>query len=157
MFERFTDLARRVIVLAQEEARLQNRDHIGTEHLLLGILHAEDGVASRVLGESGVTLGPAREKVRKAVRRGIKAPTGHIPFTPRCKKALEFSLKQSLQLGHSYIGPEHLLLGMIVLSNGQGEPPVGTQILQALEVDLRKLHEQIITMIASATESASTD
>src|SRR3990170_2708513 len=106
MFERFTDRARRVVVLAQEEARLLNHNYIGTEHILLGLISEADGVAARTLGELGISLSAVRAKVEAIIGEGGGAPTGHIPFTPRAKKVLELSLREALQLGHNYIGTE---------------------------------------------------
>ena len=118
MFERFTDRARRVVVLAQEEARLLNHDYIGTEHILLGLVHEEQGVAARALTELGISLEAVRDEVRQTIGQGDSPPTGHIPFTPRAKKVLELSLREALALGHNYIGTEHILLGL--LREGQG-------------------------------------
>src|SRR5215210_7659636 len=103
MFERFTDRARRVVVLAQEEARMLNHNYIGTEHILLGLIHEGEGVAAKALESLGISLEGVRQQ----------APSGHIPFTPRAKKVLELSLREALQLGHNYIGTEHILLGLI--------------------------------------------
>jgi ATP-dependent Clp protease ATP-binding subunit ClpC len=113
MFERFTDAARRVIVLAQEESRLLNHDYIGTEHLLLGLLREPDGAAGRVLTSFGITVEWARAQVTAVTPPGDSVPAGNIPFTPRAKKMLELSLREALALGHGYIGTEHLLLGLI--------------------------------------------
>jgi ATP-dependent Clp protease ATP-binding subunit ClpA len=124
MFERFTDRARRVVVWAQEEARLFDHDYIGTEHLLLGLIREGDGVAAKTLVGMGLTLEDGREDVEARIGRGKEHPKGHIPFTPRAKKVLELSLRQALKLGHDYIGTEHILLGL--LEEGQG---VGVQIL----------------------------
>ena len=113
MFERFTDRARRVVVLAQEEARIINHNYIGTEHLLLGLIHEGEGVAAKAMERLGVSIDVVRERVVQIIGQGGAAPTGHIPFTPRAKKVLELSLREALQLGHNYIGTEHLLLGLI--------------------------------------------
>jgi ATP-dependent Clp protease ATP-binding subunit ClpC len=113
MFEKFTDKARRVVVLAQEEAKLLNHNYIGTEHILLGLIHEGEGVAAKALEALGISLDGVREQVQEIIGQGQTAPTGHIPFTPRAKKVLELSLREALQLGHSYIGTEHLLLGLI--------------------------------------------
>ncbi|GAA3650662.1 hypothetical protein GCM10022224_011850 [Nonomuraea antimicrobica] len=118
MFERFTDRARRVVVLAQEEARTLHHDYIGTEHLLLGLIGEGEGVASLVLDGCGVERDHVRAFVERAVGRGAEAPSGHIPFTPRAKKVLELSLREALQLRHNYIGTEHILLGLI--KEGEG-------------------------------------
>ena len=113
MFERFTDRARRVLVLAQEEARLLNHSFIGTEHILLGLIHEGEGVAAKALESLGISLEAVREKVEETIGLAGTAPTGSPPFTPRAKKVLELSLREALQLGHSYIGTEHMLLGLV--------------------------------------------
>ena len=113
MFERFTDRARRVVVLAQEEARMLNHDYIGTEHILLGLIHEGEGVAAKALESLGISLEAVRQQVEEIIGQGQQAPSGHIPFTPRAKKVLELSLREALQLGHNYIGTEHILLGLI--------------------------------------------
>ncbi|MGD0936186.1 MAG: Clp protease N-terminal domain-containing protein, partial [Streptosporangiaceae bacterium] len=112
MFERFTDRARRVVVLAQEEARMLNHSHIGTEHILLGLIREGGGVAAKAVESLGISLEAARRQVGEIVVQGQQAPSGHIPFTPRAKKVLELSLREALQLGHNYIGTEHILLGL---------------------------------------------
>src|SRR5580700_3431206 len=124
MFERFTNSARHVVVLAQEEARLLHHNYIGTEHLLLGLLGEPEGIACRALYRFGITLDGAREEVRGIVGTGKGRPSGHIPFTPRAKKTLELALREALQLHHNFIGTEHILLG--VIREGDG---VGAQIL----------------------------
>jgi ATP-dependent Clp protease ATP-binding subunit ClpC len=113
VFERFSDRARRVVVLAQEEARLLDHDYIGTEHLLLGLAAEEEGVAARALAQLGIDLGTVRREVEEVVGRGHTTPSGHIPFTRRAKKALESSLREALDLGHNHIGTEHILLGLV--------------------------------------------
>src|ERR1700761_9463950 len=113
MFERFTGRARHTVVLAQEEARLLDHNYIGTEHILLGLLGEPESVAGIVLADFGLTVQGTRAEVETAVGRGKKAPSGHIPFTPRAKKTLELSLREALGLGHNYIGTEHILLGLI--------------------------------------------
>ena len=145
MFERFTDRGRRVIVLAQEEARLLNHDYIGTEHLLLGLTHEEEGVAARALTELGISLEAVRAQVEEIIGQGQSAPTGHIPFTPRAKKVLELSLREALQLGHNYIGTEHILLGLI--REGEG---VGAQVLVKLGGSLDRVRQQVIQVLADA-------
>ena len=110
MFERFTDRARRVVVLAQEEARMLNHNYIGTEHLLLGLVHEGEGIAARALESLGITLNSVREQVQDIIGPGANAPSGHIPFTPRAKKVLELSMREAIQLNHGYIGTEHILL-----------------------------------------------
>jgi ATP-dependent Clp protease ATP-binding subunit ClpC len=113
MFERFTDRARRVVVLAQEEARLLDHGYIGTEHLLLGLVAEKEGIAAGALVELGIDLETARREVEEVVGRGAEVPSGHIPFTRRAKKALESSLREALDLGHDHIGTEHILLGIV--------------------------------------------
>ena len=148
MFERFTDRARRAVVLAQEEARALEHNYIGTEHILLGLLRESDGVAARVLGIFGLTLPEAREEVLKSVGRGKKPIVGHIPFTPRSKKVLEFALREALAMGHNYIGTEHILLGVM----REGEGP-GGRIVAARVPDLSKIRMAVLDMIP-ATPSA---
>ena len=142
MFERFTDRARRVIVLAQEEARTLQHNYIGTEHLLLGLIREGDGVAAKALASKGVELEATRKQVEEMIGKGNAAPNGHIPFTPHAKQVLELSLREALQLGHSYIGTEHILLGLI--REGEG---VGTQVLIKMGVDLGDLRTATIDMI----------
>ncbi|NMM93631.1 ATP-dependent Clp protease ATP-binding subunit [Bifidobacterium oedipodis] len=142
MFERFTDRARRVIVLAQEEARALQHNYIGTEHLLLGLIREGEGVAAKALASKGVELDATRKQVEEMIGKGNAAPNGHIPFTPHAKQVLEFSLREALQLGHSYIGTEHILLGLI--REGEG---VGTQVLIKMDVDLGELRSATIDMI----------
>lgn len=142
MFERFTDRARRVVVLADEEARTLNHNYIGTEHLVLGLLREEEGVAARALTASDISLEGARKKVEETVGRGQEAPTGHIPYMPRAKKVLELALRESLQLGHHYIGTEHLLLGLI--REGAG---IGAQVLTALDVDLNQVRQRVLQLL----------
>ena len=131
MFERFTDRARRVVVLAQEEARLLNHNYIGTEHILLGLIHEGEGVAAKALESLGISLEAVRQQVEEIIGQGGSSPSGHIPFTPRAKKVLELSLREALQLGHNYIGTEHILLGLI--REGEG---VAAQVLVKLGADL---------------------
>src|SRR3989454_4422714 len=138
VFERFSDRARRVVVLAQEEARMFKHNYIGTEHILLGLSHEGEGVAAKALEAVGVSLEAVRSQVEAIIGRGQSEPRGHIPFTPRAKKVLEMSLRESLQLGHNYIGTEHLLLGLI--REGEG---VGAQVLQKLGADLNRVRQQV--------------
>ena len=145
MFERFTDRARRVVVLAQEEARLLNHNYIGTEHILLGLIHEGDGIAAQALLSLGVTQEAVRDQVVEIIGQGQQAPSGHIPFTPRAKKVLELSLREALQLGHNYIGTEHILLGLI--REGEG---VATQVLQNLKADLPKVRQTVIQLLSGA-------
>ena len=139
MFERFTDRARRVVVLAQEEALLLGHGWIGTEHLLLGLLREEEGLARRVLDVLGLTLEPVREQVRTLVPAGQQAPTGQVPFTPEAKRVLELSLREALQLGHDDIGTEHILLG--VAREGEG---IGAQVLAAAGADVDRVRQEVI-------------
>ena len=132
MFERFTDRARRVVVLAQDEARMLNHNYIGTEHILLGLIHEGEGVAAKALESLGISLEAVREQVEEIIGHGQQAPTGHIPFTPRAKKVLELSLREALQINHTYIGTEHILLGLI--REGEG---VAAQVLIKLGADLK--------------------
>ncbi|MDM7991026.1 ATP-dependent Clp protease ATP-binding subunit [Arthrobacter sp. zg-Y877] len=143
MFERFTDRARRVVVLAQEEARMLNHNYIGTEHILLGLIHEGEGVAAKALESLGISLGAVREQVQEIIGQGQQAPTGHIPFTPRAKKVLELSLREALQLGHNYIGTEHILLGLI--REGEG---VAAQVLVKLGADLNRVRQQVIQLLS---------
>jgi Clp amino terminal domain, pathogenicity island component/UvrB/uvrC motif len=143
MFERFTDRARRVVVLAQDEARMLNHDYIGTEHVLLGLIHEGKGVAAKALESLGISLAAVREQVEETIGRGQQeAPSGHIPFTPRAKKVLELSLREALQLGHNYIGTEHILLGLIREGDG-----VAAQVLVALGGDLNRVREEVIQLL----------
>jgi ATP-dependent Clp protease ATP-binding subunit ClpC len=143
MFERFTDRARRVVVLAQEEARMLNHNYIGTEHILLGLIHEGEGVAAKALESLGISLEAVRSQVEEIIGQGQAAPTGHIPFTPRAKKVLELSLREALQLGHNYIGTEHILLGLI--REGEG---VAAQVLQKLGADLNRVRQQVIQLMS---------
>ncbi len=143
MFERFTDRARRVVVLAQEEARMLNHNYIGTEHILLGLIHEGEGVAAKALESMGISLEAVRNQVTEIIGRGQTAPAGHIPFTPRAKKVLELSLREALQLGHNYIGTEHILLGLI--REGEG---VAAQVLTKLGADLNKVRQQVIQLLS---------
>ena len=142
MFERFTDRARRVIVLAQEEARSLQHNYIGTEHLLLGLIREGEGVAAKALASKGVELEATRKQVIEMIGKGNASSNGHIPFTSHAKQVLELSLREALQLGHSYIGTEHILLGLI--REGEG---VGTQVLIKMEVNLGELRSATIDMI----------
>src|SRR5215203_5421895 len=152
MFERFTDRARRVVVLAQEEARMLSHNYIGTEHILLGLIHEGEGVAAKALESLDISLEAVRAQVEEIIGQGQQAPSGHIPFTPRAKKVLELSLREALQLGHSYIGTEHILLGLI--REGEG---VAAQVLQKLGADLNRVRQQVIQLLSGfqGKESAS--
>ena len=143
MFERFTDRARRVVVLAQEEARMLNHNYIGTEHILLGLIHEGEGVAAKGLEALGISLEGVRAQVEEIIGQGQQAPSGHIPFTPRAKKVLELSLREALQLGHNYIGTEHILLGLI--REGEG---VAAQVLVKLGADLNRVRKQVIQLLS---------
>ena len=145
MFERFTDRARRVVVLAQEEAKMLNHNYIGTEHILLGLIHEGEGAAAKALESLGISLESVREQVQDIIGQGQQQPTGHIPFTPRAKKVLELSLREALQLGHNYIGTEHILLGLI--REGEG---VAAQVLVKLGADLNKVRQQVIQMLSGS-------
>ena len=162
MFERFTDRARRVVVLAQEEAKQLNHNYIGTEHILLGLIREGDGIAAKALAELSISIDNVREQVQEIIGQGQTAPTGHIPFTPRAKKVLELSLREALQLGHNYIGTEHILLGLI--REGEG---VAAQVLVKLGADLTRVRQTVIQLLSGyqgkesavvgGTESTSTD
>ena len=146
MFERFTDRARRVVVLAQEEARLLNHNYIGTEHILLGLIHEGEGVAARGLQSLGIRLDSVRSQVVETIGQGRQSPSGHIPFTPRAKKVLELSLREALQLGHNYIGTEHILLGLIREGDG-----VAAQVLEKLGADLPKVRQTVIQLLSGGS------
>ena len=142
MFERFTDRARRVVVLAQEEARMLSHNYIGTEHILLGLIHEGEGVAAKALESLDISLEAVRAQVEDIIGQGQQVPSGHIPFTPRAKKVLELSLREALQLGHNYIGTEHILLGLI--REGEG---VAAQVLVKLGADLNRVRQQVIQLV----------
>ena len=142
MFERFTDRARRVVVLAQEEARMLRHNHIGTEHILLGLIREGEGVAAQALESLGISQEAVRQQVGEITGQGQQAPSGHIPFTPRAKKVLELSLREALQLGHNYIGTEHILLGLI--REGEG---VAAQVLVKLGADPSRVRQQVIQLL----------
>ncbi len=142
MFERFTDRARRVVALAQEEARMLNHNYIGTEHLLLGLIRESEGVAAKALESLGISLEAVRQQVKEIIGRGQQAPSGHIPFTPRAKKVLELSLREADGLGHNYIGTEHILLGLIREGSG-----VAAQVLVRLGADLNRARQQVVQLL----------
>jgi DNA repair exonuclease SbcCD ATPase subunit len=142
MFERFTDRARHVVDLAQEEARALDHNYIGTEHILLGLIHEGEGVAAQALESLGISLDAVRQQVEQIIGRGQQAPSGHIPFTPRAKKVLELSLREAKQLGHHYIGTEHILLGLIREGHG-----VAAQVLTELGADLNRVRQQVIQLL----------
>jgi ATP-dependent Clp protease ATP-binding subunit ClpC len=144
MFERFTDRARRVLVLAQEEARLLNHGFIGTEHILLGLIHEGEGLAAKALESLGISLEAVREKVEETIGpAGSTGPSASPPFTPRAKKVLELSLREALQLGHNYIGTEHILLGLV--REGEG---VAAQVLVSLGADLPRVRQKVIQLVS---------
>jgi ATP-dependent Clp protease ATP-binding subunit ClpC len=151
LFERFTDRARRVVVLAQEEARLLNHNYIGTEHILLGLIHEGEGVAAKALESLGISLEAVRNQVEEIIGQGGSSPSGHIPFTPRAKKVLELSLREALQLGHNYIGTEHILLGLI--REGEG---VAAQVLVKLGADLSRVRQQVIQLLSGYSGKEAT-
>jgi ATP-dependent Clp protease ATP-binding subunit ClpA len=142
MFQRFTDRARRVVVLAQEEARILNHNYIGTEHILLGLIHEGEGVAAKALESLGISLEAVRQQVEEIIGRGQQPPSGHIPFTPRAKKVLELTTREASHLGHHYIGTEHILLGLI--REGEG---VAAQVLVKLGADLNRVRQQVIQLL----------
>lgn len=149
MFERFTDRARRVVVLAQEESQRLSHNYIGSEHLLLGLLAEREGVAARALESLNVTLTAAREQVEEIIGPGQQTPRGHIPFTPRAKKILELALREALTMGSEVIDTEHLLLGLI--DEGDG---VGAQILQRLGATAQAVREAVARLISAEPEAA---
>jgi ATP-dependent Clp protease ATP-binding subunit ClpC len=153
MFERFTERARRVVVLAQEEARTLSHDYVGTEHILLGLVREGEGVAGQALESLEISLDAVRQQVEEIVGRGQQTPPGHIPFTPRTKKVLELSLREAQQLNHNYIGTEHILLGLI--REGEG---VAAQVLVRLGADLNRVRLQVIRVLHGhqASEPATT-
>ena len=152
MFERFTDRARRVVVLAQEEARMLNHNYIGTEHLLLGLIHEGEGIGARALESLGVTLNAVREQVQDIVGPGPQAPNGHIPFTPRAKKVLELSMREAIQLNHGYIGTEHILLGMVRANEG-----VANQVLVKLGAEPAAVRQAVMDLISGYPGNNSGD
>ena len=148
MFQRFTDRARRVVVLAQHEARTLDHDYIGTEHILLGLIDEGQGVATTALTSMGVSLEEMRQAVRDTIGRGAQPPeSGHIPFTPQAKKVLELSLRESMQLGHDYIGTEHVLLALIREGGG------AAKLLASAGVDLDRAREQVTELLYGHREA----
>ena len=147
MFERFTDRARRVVVLAQEEARLLNHNYIGTEHILLGLIHEGEGVAAKALESLGISLEAVRSQVEEIIGQGGASPSGHIPFTPRAKKVLELSLREALQLGHNYIGTEHILLGLV-----RDRDALAARALSELDVSAEWLRTRLVEMVNAIAE-----
>jgi ATP-dependent Clp protease ATP-binding subunit ClpA len=148
MFERFTDRARRVVVLAQEEARMLNHNYIGTEHLLLGVISDDEGVAAQVLRSLDMSLDAVRTEVRQIIGEGTAPPAGHVPFTPRAKKVLELSLREALELGHTYIGTEHILLGLV--REGEG---VAAQVLEKMGGDTARIRTKVIELLGVGSEA----
>ena len=142
MFEQFSDRARQAVVQAQQEARRLNHNYIGTEHLLLGLIREGDGVAAKALESLGISLDAVRQQVEEMIGRGQQTLSGHIPFTPRAKRVLELSLREALQLGHKYIGTEHILLGLIREGDG-----VAAQVLVRLGCDLNRVRQQVIQLL----------
>jgi len=142
MYDRFTEQARQVVVLGQEEARMLNHNYIGTEHILLGLIRERDGIADKALESLGISLDAVRQQVSEIIGQGQQEPSGHIPFTPRAKKVLELSLRESQLLGHHYIGTEHILLGLI----GEGDG-VAAQVLVKLGADLNRVRQQVIQLL----------
>jgi ATP-dependent Clp protease ATP-binding subunit ClpC len=151
VFERFTDDARRVVVIAQEEARLLQHDYIGTEHILLGLIREGESAGARALASLGVSLPAARSEVERMIGQRESPPTGHIPFTPRAKKVLELSLREALALGHNYIGGEHILLGLI--REGEG---IAAQVLVKLGADLQSTREKVLQVVGDPTATVET-
>jgi ATP-dependent Clp protease ATP-binding subunit ClpA len=139
VFERFTDRARRVVVLAQEEARTMAHNYIGTEHILLGLIHEGDGIAALTLVNLGVRYESVRAFVEREIGRGTTTGSGHIPFTPRAKKILELSLREALQLRHNYIGTEHILLGLIREGEGLAAQAITNEGVELLDLRHRVL------------------
>ena len=156
MFERYTDRARRVVVLAQEEARTLNHNYIGTEHLLLGLLHEGEGIAAKVLIELGFTLDHTRVAVEELVNKGSQAPSGHIPFTPNTKKVLELGLREALQLGHNFIGTEHLLLGLLRANKQEsGGDALGVTLLEKLGTNVHTVRRATLDWIGKTNYSST--
>ena len=147
MFERFTDRARRVVVLAQEEARMLNHNYIGTEHILLGLIHEGEGVAAKALESLGISLDAVRQQVEEIIGQGQQAPSGHIPFTPRAKKVLELASRESRDLSHNYVGTEHILLGL--MREGDG---VGAQVLKRAGAEQPAVRHQVLQLLHSRPE-----
>jgi ATP-dependent Clp protease ATP-binding subunit ClpC len=150
MFERFTDRSRRVVILAQEEARMLNHGSTGTEHLLLGIIHEGENVGARALSALGLSLVSVRQRIEEVVGAGSQSAGGHIPFTPRARRVLELALREALQLGHGHIGPEHILLGLV--HDGGG---VGAQVLARLGADAAVVRQRVIEPLSRTAEPAA--
>ncbi len=150
MFERFTDQARRAVVLALEEARMLNHNHVGTEHLLLGLIHEGEGVAARALEALGASLDDVRGDVEGIIGRGTEPVRGPVPFTPRAREVLELSLRESRQLGQSSVGTEHLLLGLIREGDG-----VAARVLAGRGLDLSRMHQRVMDLLQGYAGSTS--
>jgi ATP-dependent Clp protease ATP-binding subunit ClpA len=150
VFERFTERARHVVVLAQEEARAFKHNYIGTEHILLGLLREEEGVAARVLGALEITVENVREQVEQIIGHGDEAAAGQIPFTPRAKKVLELALREALSIGHNYIGTEHILLGLVRENEG-----VAARILLEFDADAERVREEILNLLGPIAVGAT--
>jgi ATP-dependent Clp protease ATP-binding subunit ClpC len=151
VFERFTERARQVVVLAQTEARTLRHNYIGTEHLLLGLLREEEGLAARALASLGITVEEARAQVARVIGTGDDVVSGQIPFTPRAKKVLELSLKEALSLGHDYIGTEHILLGIAREREG-----VAAQVLLEFDADAEKVRDEVLRMLGGRAAGVAT-
>jgi ATP-dependent Clp protease ATP-binding subunit ClpA len=151
LFERFTERARQVVVLAQDEARALKHNYIGTEHILLGLLREEEGLAARVLESLDITVEEVRAQVARIVGQGDEVTTGQIPFTPRAKKVLELALREALSLGHNYIGTEHILLGLVRENEG-----VAARILLDFDADAEKIRNEVVHMLSGPGRSPST-
>ena len=149
MFERFTERARQVVVLAQDEARALKHNYIGTEHILLGLLREEEGLAARVLESLDITVEEVRAQVARIVGQGDEVTTGQIPFTPRAKKVLELALREALSLGHNYIGTEHILLGLVRENEG-----VAARILLDFDADAETVRANLLSRLAAPGEAA---
>jgi ATP-dependent Clp protease ATP-binding subunit ClpC len=151
VFERFTERARQVVVLAQDEARGLRHNYIGTEHILLGLLREEEGLAARVLESLSITAEEVRMQVARTVGQSDEVTTGQIPFTPRAKKVLELSLREALALGHNYIGTEHVLLGLVRENQG-----VAARILLDFDADAEKIRNEVVGMMSGAARRGAT-
>jgi ATP-dependent Clp protease ATP-binding subunit ClpC len=152
LFERFTERARQVVVLAQDEARALKHNYIGTEHILLGLLREEEGLAARVLESLDITVEEVRAQVARIVGQGDEVTTGQIPFTPRAKKVLELALREALSLGHNYIGTEHILLGMVRQNEG-----IASAVLLACGADGEKVRNETIRQLTAYPKSKPLD
>src|SRR5437868_589321 len=152
VFERFTERARQVVVLAQDEARALKHNYIGTEHILLGLLREEEGLAARVLESLDITVEEVRAQVARIVGQGDEVTTGQIPFTPRAKKVLELSLREALSIGHNHIGTEHILLGLVRENDG-----VAARIMLELGADAKRVREEVLAVLGPLPVAADVD